>query len=157
MEYYQKGRSASITLMIIGIVIFAMGVIGIGWLGFEETKYIEYGGDAYTGIQNAAADSANNIVKACGIVCAVMGFLAANIGKILLHYFDVKEVQALEEKTRHNEILSALTGKVCHSSLNNDDKPKKEKVWVCSSCRKPIKYGARQCDNCGIHIHWEES
>lgn len=54
--------------LINGIVLIVLGGISIIWgltLNFkgEETRYTSYGGDAYTGIQNASADTSNNLYK----------------------------------------------------------------------------------------------
>ena len=110
MEAYEKGRNAAIATIVIGLIIFVFGMFGLGWFTFEETKSIEYGGDAYTGIQNAAADTANNVAKACGVLCSVLGFLTSLIGGLLLHYFDIKKIEIKEADRRHKEMLFALNG-----------------------------------------------
>ena len=53
---------ASAVIIILGLVIFFMG-ISDGFMDFygRYTSYESYGGDAYTGIQNAAADTAVNV------------------------------------------------------------------------------------------------
>ena len=89
MNFFEKGRKAAIAVIVIGSIIFLMGFVGLGWISFEETDYITYGGDAYTGIQNAAADTANNVAKACGILCSVMGFIILCAGVLFLNYFDI--------------------------------------------------------------------
>ncbi len=148
MEVYEKGRKSAITIMVIGGIIFFMGLVGLGWFSFEKTEYIKYGGDAYTGIQNASADTANNIAKACGILCAVLGFLALSSGAMLLNYFNIKKFESSEANRRHNEILLALKGNSDNGITSIEEK------YICSICDNPIAYGQKKCDHCGSKIDW---
>ena len=173
MEIYQKGRSYAISIITFGLIIFGVGVLGLGFT-FDETEYIKYGGDAYTGIQNAAADAANNIAKACGVLCSVIGFLSALGGQVLLNYFNIKKFEMEETNRRYNEILlvlkekanstntstnneiiSNLKEKVDNSTASSHDEKKETKTqYQCSLCRNIIAYGAKECDKCGAVIDW---
>lgn len=54
-------KNTSIATIISGIVSVVMSFTTFFWMGDSRTIHQQYGGDAYTGIQNAAADAANNI------------------------------------------------------------------------------------------------
>ena len=51
-----------------GILSIIFGIKVNGHYSGVSTSHITYGGDAYTGIQNAAADAANNIRYLIGVV-----------------------------------------------------------------------------------------
>ena len=94
MKFFKQCKNAAISLIVIGCIIFFGALVG-------GTKYEEYGGDAYTGIQNAAADTANNIFKACGI-------LVAALGVVLQNYCNIKAFEYEENQKKHKELLKAL-------------------------------------------------
>ena len=56
-----------LTVFILGLSGATGGSYGLG-LAYEEPSHQYYGGDAYTGIQNAAADTAYNVAKVGRIV-----------------------------------------------------------------------------------------
>lgn len=82
----EKGRN--ITL---GIILIMLGVISIIWglvLSYSESseEYSSYGGDAYTGIQNASAKAANNINKLGKTICSgLKGILIVSGGVIIVN------------------------------------------------------------------------
>ncbi len=49
-------------IALIALGVFALNLNSVDYYG-QKTERTAYGGDAYTGIQNAAADTANNINK----------------------------------------------------------------------------------------------
>ena len=63
--------------IILAIVAFTMSV------GFEEDNHY-YNGDAYTGIQNAAAQTSRNIVALCNIVKFGFGSILLVFGIFLI-------------------------------------------------------------------------
>ena len=82
----------------IGIVLIVVGVVALilacslftAEVGLGE-GYEQYGGDAYTGIQNAAARTSKNVVITNEILCLgfgsvllVMSFLGLGVGVALL-------------------------------------------------------------------------
>ena len=93
MEVYEKSKKTAIALIVVGCMIFISGCFA--------TEYIEYGGDAYTGIQNAAADTANNVLKIGGILVSVLG-------ATLLSYSKIKAFEYIENQEKHFELLKAL-------------------------------------------------
>ncbi len=51
--------------MVFGVIAVVLGIIALNTsVGFDgkKTDYSAYGGDAYTGIQNASADASNNVL-----------------------------------------------------------------------------------------------
>lgn len=76
--------------VIFGIIIIAIGANFSGnhysynydGIYIQETEHIKYGGDAYTGIQNAAADAANNTAVAVSVIENINSNLAKFAGSI---------------------------------------------------------------------------
>ena len=132
MKIYKQCKHAAITLIVLGCIIFIFGSFG--------TEYIEYGGDAYTGIQNAAADTANNVSTACGI-------LVASLGVVLLNYSNIK---AFEYKESHQD-------RQVHSNCINA-KQKQEtseqncEISYCSNCGNKLTEDSLFCSNCGTKV-----
>lgn len=76
--------------IISGILSIIFGIITFGKdVGYYESS-ASYGGDAYTGIQNAAAQTANNVRALSEIVNTGLGFILIAIGLIAIFYFAVQ-------------------------------------------------------------------
>ena len=56
-----------------------------------------YGGDAYTGIQNASAQSANNVLSLTELVKMALGFGLLILGIAMICYFAIKICEACGE------------------------------------------------------------
>lgn len=81
---YKFGIFVSILVLIAGIVFFFYSSFG----DIGSTEYnTEYGGDAYTGIQNAAAQTASNVYYLIICISKGIGILTSSIGLISLSYF----------------------------------------------------------------------
>ena len=72
-------------------IIFGLITFMLDTGSYESNK--SYGGDAYTGIQNAAAQSANNIMYMADILKTGMGFMLIVFGLFLICYFTTKKKQ----------------------------------------------------------------
>lgn len=80
-------------LLIIGIGLFAISIASI-WIASpspscEYVWYKSYGGDAYTGIQNATADTANNVYAAAlelNSINICIGFIFLTLGLCITIY-----------------------------------------------------------------------
>ncbi len=77
------GIISGILSVIFGIIMFAKYVGG-----YESNS--SYGGDAYTGIQNAAAQTANNVMALSEIVKTGFAFSLIALGLIAIFYFAMK-------------------------------------------------------------------
>ena len=106
--------------------------------GMFATGHIEYGGDAYTGIQNAAADTANNVLKAGGIVVAALG-------QALLVYSQIKAFEYEVNQKNHQELLDALAKVTLETS--EEDKSIEMDPYEISLLAK----GGWKCDCGEIH------
>lgn len=69
--------------VLFGIIMFFLNT------GYSEQSEM-YGGDAYTGIQNAAAQTANNVLAMGTIVKIGFAFLLISLGLIAIFYFTMK-------------------------------------------------------------------
>lgn len=78
----QKARS--IVLIIVGIIAIGLSIkcYSIDDLDYETNSY--YGGDAYTGIQNAAATTSKNVKDLAGIVQFGFGSILLVMGLTLV-------------------------------------------------------------------------
>ena len=76
--------------MISGAASFfaGIGVFGMSCGSYEMSR--SYGGDAYTGIQNAAAQAANNIQDTNEMLQAGMGAFLCAFGIAMISYFWIK-------------------------------------------------------------------
>lgn len=137
--------------VVLSFVIFDMNV------GAYEASHT-YGGDAYTGIQNAAAQTANNIIKVSEILKFGFGCVLL-IGGLSLVLFSIKslitEIQSNNAKSngssqpiyQNNFASSAdysndkLTNILTGNNSNNTVKK------LCPHCGSSIK--SNICDMCG--------
>ncbi len=111
MKIFKRCKNTAIALIVFGCIMFIFGI--------SATQYIEYQGASYTGIQNAAADTANNILKVGGILVAVLGGL-------LLSYSEIKAFEYEENKKNHQELLETLGGKALETSVERETIEKSE-------------------------------
>ncbi len=81
-----------------GVLSIIMGVV----INFKDCgDYVvsnSYGGDAYTGIQNAAADTAMNILASNRILTDGFSFICVSIGLAVVFYFAAKLLDTILAK-----------------------------------------------------------
>ena len=100
----EKTRLPKLIAIILGLfsgllsVIFGIVTYGMGAGSFESSR--SYGGDAYTGIQNAAAQSANNIIYASKLLRFGFGSLLLVLGLFLIGFFILKLCKELETQNK---------------------------------------------------------
>ena len=115
MKAFKKCKISAISLMVLGFAFFLFGLF--------RTEHLEYGGDAYTGIQNAAADTANNIIKVGGLIISALGFG-------LLSYSEIKTFEYEENQKNHQELLKALSGEMLINSEQVEKSKGVEKIDI---------------------------
>lgn len=83
-----KKKIIAIVLIIVAIASVALGVVemrkGAGNYSGRYVARQTYGGDAYTGIQNAAADTAFNVQQTNDILNSMHKTIAFGFGSILI-------------------------------------------------------------------------
>ena len=77
----------SIGGMVSGLLSIIFGIIVLGMSIGNHELYREYGGDAYTGIQQAAAQTANNVVDLADLIRSGFGFVLIVAGLIAIFAF----------------------------------------------------------------------
>lgn len=137
-------------LKIFGIVLGLLAIV-LGIMVFSQSVgYYEgnstYGGDAYTGIQNAAAQTANNIKYvgemirfALGSLLLVLG-LAMLLGSLCIR--TSKKAAASLPQTAPAQAPAYPTPQVvvpCYQSAG----------WNCPQCGTPNEPDSRFCQGCG--------
>lgn len=81
---------ASILGICSGVLSIILGIVATGYSdGYHEAES-SYGGDAYTGIQNAAAQTANNVDDLAEIVKFGVSSLLIVVGIAILCFFVLK-------------------------------------------------------------------
>ncbi len=89
-NFKPKGSIFNVFGFLGGILSFILGIILACFsTGYSESSY-SYGGDAYTGIQNASAQTANNIQDLAAITKFGLSALLAVAGIALIAYFGSK-------------------------------------------------------------------
>ncbi len=86
-----------------GIVSIIMGVIISCKRCGDYAITNSYGGDAYTGIQNAAADTANNVLTSNYILSDGLCFVCVSIGLAVIFYFASKLIDTILAKKEENK------------------------------------------------------
>ncbi len=115
---------------VFAIVCFFMGT------GDYET-YITYGGDAYTGMQNASAQAANNVKALAEIVSMGFGALFLIISSVLFALGKYYGGKVLEKK-----------------KIPEAEQTPAVKQHQCPCCRALIPYGIEECPSCHQLIEW---
>ena len=114
------GIGCGILAIIFAVIVFSGGGSGVGDMDTGTyTSYNYYGGDAYTGIQQAAADTARNVQALSRIVrTGFKGVSGAGLGYLLLiagFALIVYSLHTLNEmKARDHfekQVLAALTAR----------------------------------------------
>ena len=107
MKVFQKCNQFAFALIALGCIIFISGLFA--------TEHIEYGGDAYTGIQNAAADTAKNVLKVGGIIVSALGGM-------LFAFSEIKAFEFEENQKKHKELLNAFACKTLDTGEKGTEK-----------------------------------
>ncbi|MBQ4556419.1 MAG: hypothetical protein IJA60_02065 [Clostridia bacterium] len=81
-----KFRLSSLFGMLTGFLSIILSFVMYGTYAGSHESYLSYGGDAYTGIQNAGACAANNVKALTEAFCFGMGSLLLVIGLALVFY-----------------------------------------------------------------------
>ncbi len=87
---------ASVLGMLSGLLSVILGFVTYGMSAGSYESSHSYGGDAYTGIQNAAAQGANNVLYGSEILRFGFGSLLLVLGLALIAFFAYKTVKELE-------------------------------------------------------------
>lgn len=73
-----------------GILSFIFGIVMLSQGVGSYANNMQYGGDAYTGIQNAAAQTARNVKALATIAKDGFGFLLMTVGLMAVFYFALR-------------------------------------------------------------------
>jgi len=98
-----KEKAFSALGIISGIISIIFSIIVFCMDNGSWENSLQYGGDAYTGIQNAAAQTANNIQALCDIFKIAFGAVLLVGGIVLICVFGLKMVKLSEEKGNDTE------------------------------------------------------
>jgi hypothetical protein len=93
-----KQKYFSIAGMVVGAFSVIMSFVVKGWYYSGYVSHSSYGGDAYTGIQNAAASTANNVMSLIHLVQLGLFVILLVFGLACIVYFGKKLLVELEEE-----------------------------------------------------------
>ncbi len=128
-------------------IIFAMICFDMYDGNYESD--IKYGGDAYTGIQNAAAQTANNVMYTNRCIKTIGGFAFIIIG-LVLGTIGVdcllanKLVNKESEQKSTEETYDSVTQDIVDGVEDYDDLPQ----VVCPNCGIHHDYDYPKCPKC---------
>lgn len=121
------GICCGVLAIIFAIIVFSGGGSKVGGMDTGTyTKYNYYGGDAYTGIQQAAADTARNVQSLSQIVrSGFQGVSGSGLGYLLLVLgialiaFSLHTLNEMKARDSFEaQVLAALTG--CSPAVDNN-------------------------------------
>lgn len=158
----------------IGTLCLILSIVALcGSASVSTGNYIShesYGGDAYTGIQNAAADTGNNIrFLGMGIellydkVCQIGAFILFIAGLLISLKYAKELIAILKEEKQDSGITTMLDRAerieppVFNSVMSEpvvaapvqEDVPENAGPKVCSACGQTVSDDAVFCANCG--------
>ena len=83
LKSFNKSKVIGISFIVVGVVSIIWG-LGLNYSGISSSDK-SYGGDAYTGIQNASSTTANNVRELGETVCSgLKGILVVMGGAIII-------------------------------------------------------------------------
>lgn len=134
-----KKGTFSVFLMI-GILSVILAIMAFGMDSSAYVNWKTYGGDAYTGIQNAAAATANNISDLIDVISFCGGSILL-VGGLAIIAAAFKMLEETPKKECDDKTDSSLSE---NERISN---------YVCPKCGKTIVRGQAQCE-CGQTFDW---
>ena len=142
-------KKVNIILLIAGILSIILSIVCFTKNSYAEElkywtiRYESYGGDAYTGIQNAAADTGTNVVVAARFIIKVLTFGFGSIllvaGCVLIGLaFKSKSIDDKKESQQRKEENSSVSvnkNKTCPNCGEEID----DKIVFCANCGTKLK------------------
>ena len=86
--------------LISGVISVILGFVISGYTAGNLETFTSYGGDAYTGIQNAAAQTANNVMYLTKVIKFGFTVLLIVLGIVSICYFGSKFIDKIKNKVK---------------------------------------------------------
>lgn len=168
-----KKSNAGVILIVLGCIFLFLSIVSIDDHFISTVSHETYGGDAYTGIQNAAADTANNIskfadkfVELVSLVSIIMSSTLIGIGiainrlenaRIERHNLMIHQLQILQQSINqaNPNSVSNITNEIQTPNLSTPSSPTDIPVnrflnmKTCQTCGKHFPQHLLFCDTCG--------
>lgn len=140
----------TVLLLATGILSIILSVYSFNSLIGASVSQKVYGGDAYTGIQNAASQTANNVREMAEMMSFSFGSILLVGGltlifsscNMLISYAQQSSAEN-QSNTYNSEPDTTIT------TINNADTTK----FACPKCGKIVTFGTASCD-CGQVFDW---
>lgn len=118
MNKSKKFLTMAFFIIAIISLIFAVSCFGLD-TGYRELNQT-YGGDAYTGIQNASAQAANNMAILSENINYISGMFFALVSVVsgLLGIYNSKQVKELKKKRQKKEKAQAAFATAQHNYVD---------------------------------------
>lgn len=95
---FKVGMLFDIFGVVAGLLSVILGFVAYGYDTGSWEGGFTYGGDAYTGIQNAAAQTANNVQDLTELVCFGVGSVLLVAGLVICCCFGAKLYRSMQNK-----------------------------------------------------------
>lgn len=134
----------SVLLLLTGVlsIILSFYTFNASMGGYESN--ITYGGDAYTGIQNAAAQTANNIRNLTGVLADGLGSILL-IGGLSLIFSSLIMLFGGANRPPKKETVINYPSTAKSTTIKYDE----TKMWRCEKCGGRTPNSQMTCKCCG--------
>ena len=143
-------KAYGVMFLLIGIVSVILGMVSFSMETGSYELNVSYGGDAYTGIQNASAQAANNIIYLAEVTSFGFGAVLTVAG-VFMMIFGIKTLSAPEQQTR--QVQQETEEKPVIQEVKPAEKPVEAMpvntpMWWQCSCGKTNHSSVKTCQ-CG--------
>ena len=137
-------RYASILMIVIGICSVILSFVCFGKETGDTERNISYGGDAYTGIQNAAAQTANNVKYTNEILKFGFGSVLLTAGIVIVSC----GIYCLSDTHEGNEQKLTPFPLTPFPESQESELQKNADSWKCY-CGETVPKNQEECPACG--------
>ena len=139
-----------VMFLLIGIVSVILGMVSFSMETGSYELNVSYGGDAYTGIQNAGAQAANNMVYLAEVTSFGFGAVLTVAGVVMM-IFGIKTLSASEQQVQQSREKieeESVISEVKPTERPVEAMPENHPTWWKCSCGRSNHNSVKTCQ-CG--------
>ncbi len=132
--------------LISGIISIVLGFDSMSNSGGRYSPSYTYGGDAYTGMQNAAADAANNISDMEQGVCEAIGYVSLAIGfglNVAGGGFIIKGIRCFADTPNGAPVIPSAPAGFVNSTVNSNQSNNEQNAQTAEAEEDLSEYDVR--------------
>ena len=143
-----RWKLLKVLALILGIVSLALcAVVFTGSVGYREA-FLQYGGDAYTGMQNAAAQTANNVMYLGQTIRMALAFFRAVQGLGMIFFaLCIRTKQPAPAPVPAPVVMPQQS--VYTAAYQASVAPQQPENWICPHCGTSNAADYLFCQGCG--------